>query len=233
MKGKFIVIEGPDGAGKSTIANRFFDILKMYGEKVILTREPGGLPAAEDIRKIVKTYKLNQKQQTMLFMASMNLNIEENILPKLEDGYTIICDRYLRSTYIYQGYADITDFDAGINKKKWFSELTKWACNGLLPDLEFVLDVSKNVAWERMHKRNESPDAIESNGRKFLDEINDKYKYTFNNIYGWNYPQYQIDANRCVENVLLNILQIYYSYTNVDIKVIEKILSEAKDTKNE
>ena len=183
MQGKFIVFEGPDGAGKTTVINHVGRALKCSGIPTVVTREPGGIEVAEKIRNIVKSYKLDNRQQTMLFMASMSINIQNVIKPLLNDGMLVLCDRYLRSTYVYQVYEDKSDI---------FNRLIDWACEGLLPDMEIVLDVDPDIALERNHKRDESPDAIESNGAEFLRMINNRYVDSFQNVPGWDYPQYKI-----------------------------------------
>lgn len=186
MEGKFIVFEGTDGCGKTTVLNHTAKALEAFTDlKIFKTREPGGLSVAEDIRGITKNNSLSRIQQTLLFMASMSINISNSIKPKLDDGYIVICDRWLRSTYIYQGFYK--------QDKEIFNILSKWACEELLPDFEIVLDADPDICWERINSRTGVKlDSTESNGKAFMDNINFQYKNTFGIINGWDYPQKKI-----------------------------------------
>lgn len=176
--GYFIVIEGCDGAGKSTIAQMLKDKLVEDGYDTIYTREPGGIRAGEMIREIVKTNKLTPEQYLLLFAASMSININQIINPALEDKKIVICDRFVRSTYIYQGFADYKENESVYDyliRKDYFNEIEKCACYNCSPDIEFILDVDPKVAWGRTHSRGEKTDVFESNGYKFIEKIANHY----------------------------------------------------------
>ena len=199
MDGKFIVFEGPDGCGKTTVINHVGKALKEFGHlPIFITREPGGLPVAEDLRGFIKNNKLSRIQQTLLFMTSMNINITNSIKPELEKGNIVLCDRWLRSTYIYQEFYK--------QDKMIFNVLSKWACENLLPDYEIVLDVDPDISWERINKRkgNYELDSIESEGKAFMDNINFQYRNTFGVIKGWDYPQDKIHTSKMEMSDVVN-----------------------------
>lgn len=103
LKGKFITLEGIDGAGKSTQAQALADYFKNQGLKVIITREPGGSPNAEMLRQVILEHKFVPMAELLLFMAARCEHVENLIKPKLAEGYTVICDRFIDSTIVYQG----------------------------------------------------------------------------------------------------------------------------------
>jgi dTMP kinase len=111
-KGLFITFEGPDGSGKSTIIGLIYDKLKQtkYGSKVVLTREPGGKNniIAEDIRNILLNkldYKISGRAEALLFAASRAQHVKDFIKPNIDNNKIVLCDRYIHSSLVYQGYA--------------------------------------------------------------------------------------------------------------------------------
>ena len=106
LNGKFISFEGIDGCGKSTQAKILSDELATYGKKVLLTREPGGSKGAEEIRNLLltgETDRWSAETEILLFTAARRDHLERTILPALEIGSTVICDRFSDSTRVYQG----------------------------------------------------------------------------------------------------------------------------------
>ncbi|WP_432635571.1 dTMP kinase [Candidatus Avelusimicrobium sp.] len=144
MKGKFIVLEGPDRCGKSTQAKLLYNRLVECGHEVILTREPGGTPTAERIRQIVLEPGLDIRPmaELMLYEASRAQHTQEKILPALEAGKTVICERYTMSTCAYQGYGRGIDL-------KVIDALNKVASLSLQPDLTLVFLMSDKYFTER------------------------------------------------------------------------------------
>ena len=104
MRGLFITFEGGEGTGKSTQAKLLFSSIKKTSEKVILTREPGGTNIAEEIRKIIvkNNYNLNKVSELLLIYAARNEHLKDTIIPSLDKGHVILCDRFLDSTFVYQ-----------------------------------------------------------------------------------------------------------------------------------
>ena len=144
MKGKFIVLEGPDRCGKSTQAKLLYNRLVACGHEVVLTREPGGAPTAERIRQLVLEPGLDIRPmaELMLYEASRAQHTQEKILPALEAGKTVICERYTMSTCAYQGYGRGIDL-------KVIEALNQEASLHLQPDLTLVFLMSDKYFTER------------------------------------------------------------------------------------
>ena len=143
-KGKFIVLEGPDRCGKSTQAKLLLNYLIEQGNDVILTREPGGTPTAERMRQIVLEpgLEITPMAELFLYEASRAQHTQEKIIPALEAGKIVLCERYTMSTCAYQGYG------RGINLKT-INTLNKIATLGLVPDLTLVFLMSDKYFTER------------------------------------------------------------------------------------
>lgn len=138
-KGIFITFEGPDGCGKTTIINLIYkDLQKRYGKNnVVLTREPGGKNniIAEDIRNILLNkldYKISDRAEALLFAASRAQHVKDFIIPNLNKGKIVLCDRYIHSSLVYQGYAR----KLGI-KDVW--DINTFAINNTMPNFTVLL----------------------------------------------------------------------------------------------
>ncbi len=144
MKGKFIVLEGPDRCGKSTQAKMLVNHLITLGKDVVLTREPGGTPTAEKIRQIVLEPGLDVRPMAELFLyeASRAQHTQEKIIPALEAGKIVICERYTMSTCAYQGYGRGIDLNI-------IDTLNKIATLETKPDLTLVFLMSDKYFTER------------------------------------------------------------------------------------
>ncbi len=144
MLGKFISIEGPDGAGKSTLAAGLRDELQKRGTDCVLTREPGDGPIGPQIRAILlEGAEIDPLTEVFLFLADRRQHVEGLIRPALEQGQWVICDRYADSTVVYQGYG--RDLDVGLLKK-----LNKIATAGLTPDRTLLVDLEPEIAQQRI-----------------------------------------------------------------------------------
>ncbi|MDR0646311.1 MAG: dTMP kinase [Elusimicrobiota bacterium] len=144
MKGKFIVFEGPDRSGKSTQANLLSKYLTNKGFCVLLTREPGGDGVAEDIRKIVlrPEHKVSPMAELFLYEAARAQHTQHIIIPALEDGKIVICERYTMSSCAYQGYGRGIDMEV-------INTLNNAATLNLKPDLTLVFLMSDKYFTQR------------------------------------------------------------------------------------
>lgn len=143
-KGKFIVFEGPDRCGKSTQANMLNKYLSVRGLDVVITREPGGDSVSEEIRRILldPTNTVSPMAELLLYEASRAQHTEQKIIPALEAGQVVICERYTMSSCAYQGYGRGIDMNI-INK------LNEIATRGVKPDLTLVFLMSDKYFTER------------------------------------------------------------------------------------
>ena len=144
-QGRFIVFEGPDGAGKSLQATRLADRLRANGRAVTLTREPGGTRLGEQVRQILLDpgpVARGPVADALLFNAARSQLVPEVIRPALARGEVVICDRYATSTMAYQGYG--SGVDRGV-----LATIEAWATGGLRPDLVIVCDVPVEVGLAR------------------------------------------------------------------------------------
>lgn len=144
--GVFITFEGPDGAGKSTLAKIVVDRLRAAGVEVVAVRDPGGTPLGDRIRSLLldrSDLAISLRAEMFLYMASRAQLVDEAIAPALAAGKVVICDRFLLSNVVYQGYA------GGIDVAEIW-RVGRSATRGLIPDLTFVIDVPREIAGMRV-----------------------------------------------------------------------------------
>ena len=169
MEQRLITFEGIDGCGKSTQAELLRDFLRGKGENIILVREPGGTTISEQIRSILLdpvNKDMNPTTETILLSASRAQLTREVILPSLEEGITVLCDRYADSTLAYQGYGRGLPIS-------WLENLNEFATQGKIPDATILVDVPIRTALQRL--RGKSIDRIEREGNNFLKRVRDGY----------------------------------------------------------
>lgn len=189
MQGIFITFEGIDGSGKDTQAKLLAKYFKNKGYSVIRTREPGGTSIGEKIRKILlspKISRVDQRAEVLLFAASRAQIVSNIIKPALEKGKIVISNRYVDSSYAYQGIARKMGLD-------WVIEINKWATQGLLPDITFFLDIPEELGLKRVDKSRNIRDKIEKDGEIFQKKVREGY-YKLAKVFPERYRI--IDANR-------------------------------------
>ena len=173
MRGKFITFEGGEGTGKSTQAAMLALRLESLGLRVRLTREPGGSPGAEIIRHVLLSgaaKPLGPEAEAMLFAAARDDHIRCTILPALEAGHWVICDRFANSTRVYQGALGDVD-------QRLIKALERVSLGDLYPDLTLVLDVPVALGLKRAARRRGSanPDRFEAETIDFHDKLRQAY----------------------------------------------------------
>src|SRR5579862_3248972 len=150
QKGLFITFEGSEGCGKSTQIQRLFQRLESMGLSVILTREPGGTPIGEEIRHLLQFsdvgHAMKPEAELLLFTASRAQLVREVIQPALETGKTVIADRFLDSTTVYQGVARRIPPET-------VAAVNRFAVGDCMPDMTFVLDLDPDEAKKRLMRR--------------------------------------------------------------------------------
>ena len=168
MKGKFITLEGIEGSGKSTSLETIKNFLTELDIEFILTKEPGGGPLGKDLREMLlnKESKISSEVELLLMMADRKNHIDELVLPNLQNGLWVISDRYLDSTYAYQGGGR----QLNISKIDFLTNLL----NLPKPDLTLLFDLPPKIALERASLRSEL-DRFESEPIEFHTRIRDLY----------------------------------------------------------
>jgi len=169
-KGKFITIEGSEGAGKSTNIQYIQDYLQAKNIDFIATREPGGTPIAEKIRDLLldkKNTSLCEDAELLLMFAARSQHLNELIIPALDAGKWVLSDRFTDATYAYQGGG------RGLAKNK-IAQLEQWVQEDLRPDATILLDIPVELGMERVRNRGET-DRFEEEQMSFFKRIRDTY----------------------------------------------------------
>lgn len=171
-KGLFITFEGCDGCGKTTAITNVDRILSDNNIEHVLTREPGGSRIAEEIRNIIldkKNVEEDCRTEALLYAASRRQHLVEKVLPSLNEGKLVICDRYLDSSLAYQGYA------RGIGIDNVMS-INAFAIENTMPDLTFFLDLSPEEGMKRISSRTRESDRLDQEKIPFHQKVYDGYK---------------------------------------------------------
>lgn len=141
----FITLEGPDGCGKTTQAKRLVESLKVEGQRVLLTREPGGTAISDQIRRVLMSLdnrRMAPRTEFLLFTSSRAQLVHEVIRPHLDAGGLVVSDRFYDSSIAYQGYGHGLNLDS-------LRQITAFATDGLTPDLTLLLDIPVSVGLAR------------------------------------------------------------------------------------
>ncbi len=146
MSGLFITLEGPEGAGKTTMIEKLAADLSVDGVKVLSTREPGGIDIAEKIRTIILDKKhtmMDSRTEALLYAAARRQHLTEKVLPALQEGKVVLCDRFIDSSLAYQGYA------RGLGIDEVYT-INKFAIQGAMPDATLYFDIDPEIGLKRI-----------------------------------------------------------------------------------
>ena len=171
MKGKFISIEGIEGAGKSTQLAFIQNYLSEQGKHIVVTREPGGTELGEQIRTLLltpSTTSMSVNTELLLMFAARAEHIAQVINPALERGDWVISDRFTDATFAYQGGG------RGIEQQR-INKIADWTLNGLQPDITFLFDLPVDVGQQRVLSRNQGVDRFEQEKYDFFERIRTCY----------------------------------------------------------
>lgn len=169
-RGKFITIEGVEGVGKTTSIAFIEAYFKQAGQDIILTREPGGTPLAESIRDLLldaRQTSMTDDTELLLMFAARAQHMSEKIMPALETGQWVICDRFTDATYAYQGGG------RGIDKTR-IACLEDWVQGDLRPDMTLLLDLPVAEGLKRAGQRS-APDRFEQEKQAFFERVRTSY----------------------------------------------------------
>ena len=145
-KGLFITFEGGEGSGKTTVIQTVAEQLTKQGYKVLVTREPGGIPIAEKIRGVIldKAHtEMDSRTEALLYAAARRQHLVEKVSPALDTGHIVLCDRFIDSSLAYQGIA------RGLGIEEVWA-INQFAIGEFMPELTLYLDVSPEVGVERI-----------------------------------------------------------------------------------
>ena len=203
-KGKFITLEGSEGAGKTTAIEEIRNWAKSSKIELVVTREPGGTPTAEKIRELLldKNNKdILPDTELLLMFAARAQHLNELILPAITQGKWVICDRFTDATYAYQGGGRNIDMQR-------ITQLENWVQGELRPDLTLLLDLPVEVGLSRAGNRSE-PDRFELEQINFFERVRQVYLDRAK-----RFPkQYRvIDASKTIEEVQAQIRQSLNEY---------------------
>ncbi|WP_102273330.1 dTMP kinase [Cytobacillus massiliigabonensis] len=195
-KGIFITAEGPEGAGKTTVIGMISQKLEEEGYPVLLTREPGGIEIAEQIRRVIldkKNTQMDARTEALLYAAARRQHLVEKVIPALEKGYIVLCDRFIDSSLAYQGYA------RGLGVEEVFS-INRFAIEDMMPQLTLYFDIKPEIGLERINKhKNREVNRLDLEDLEFHHKVREGYAMLLN-----EYPKrmVKINASQPVESVL-------------------------------
>ena len=201
----FITFEGIEGCGKSTQAKLLYEELMDRGFTVLLTREPGGTPAAEEIRRIILK-KWEEEfppfAELSLYEAARSFHVENLILPSLKEGAVVVCDRFTDSTVAYQGYGRGLPLDL-------IERMNFEATRGLKPDVTFLIDLPVEVAFSRLSRK--ELDRIESEELSFHERVREGFLKIAEKE-----PQRVVvlDGTREIEEIFKSVLKVVLERLN-------------------
>lgn len=170
-RGRFITLEGVDGAGKSTHAPWLAEAIGTRGHRVTTTREPGGTPLGEQLRELLLRMPMTHDTEALLMFAARREHVEQVIRPALARGDWIVCDRFTDATYAYQGGGH------GVPRER-IAELERFVHAGCQPDLTILFDVPLAISRERLQKARAAGhtlDKFESERQEFFERVRDTY----------------------------------------------------------
>lgn len=199
-RGKLITFEGPDGAGKTTQIEKLAAYLEQLRLPYVLTREPGGTRISDKIRALIlhpEHTEMMSETEVLLYAASRAQHVKEKIIPALEAGRIVLCDRFVDASVAYQGYG------LGIDIEK-IVMINEFATGGLTPDRSYFIDVTPQYARKRILQRN---------GKKELDRIeqkniayHEKVRNGFLRLYEQNRDRVRlIDGHQSVDDIFETI----------------------------
>ncbi|BCA85244.1 thymidylate kinase [Enterococcus saigonensis] len=173
MNGLFITIEGPDGAGKTSVVNELFPRIQLIAKRgIVKTREPGGVKIAEKIRKIIldpRNEEMDDRTEALLYAAARRQHLVEVIMPALNAGKIVICDRFVDSSLAYQGAGR----RIGIPE---IAKINEFATEGLKPDFTLYLDVDSDTGLKRIeNSRQGEADRLEIESLEFHQRVRHAY----------------------------------------------------------
>ncbi|WP_019414123.1 dTMP kinase [Paenisporosarcina sp. TG20] len=199
-KGFFITIEGPEGAGKTTVMSDVVTQLTAEGYDIVSTREPGGIRISESIREVIlnNAYtEMDGRTEALLYAAARRQHLVEKIAPALNDNKIVLCDRFIDASLAYQGYARGLGIDEVL-------AINEFAIGKLMPNLTLLFDLEPSIGLNRINNHGDrEKNRLDAEGLKFHQLVREGYQEVVK-----RYPQriHVIDASQTQEEVTENVL---------------------------
>lgn len=205
-KGKFIVFEGGEGSGKTTMIELIYNLLIENGIDCIKTREPGGIKISEDIRNIIldtENTTMDSRTEALLYAAARRQHLVEKVIPALENNKVVLCDRFICSSLAYQGYAREIGLDD-------IYRINKFAIEDFMPDLNILFDLDPEIGLARINKsKSREINRLDLEKIDFHNKVREGYmklsKEEKNNII-------VIDAEKDINQVFLEVKNIILKF---------------------
>ncbi len=199
-RGIFITVEGLDGCGKSTQIGLMREYLAQKGFEVLMTREPGGTKISEKIRELLldaRNKEMNSTTELLLYAAARSQLVAEVIKPAVNEGKAVICDRFMDSTFAYQGFGRGLDL-------KLLADINNVAVDGMTPDVTFFFDLDPETALKRRLGSSKA-DRIEAEDMEFHRRVYEGYKKAASMFPG---RIRTVDAGRSIEEIAADVRKI-------------------------
>jgi len=197
-----ITLEGVDGSGKSTLINDLKEFLETRGHRVTVTREPGGIDIAEQIRSVIldqKNTKMDGRTEALLYAAARRQHLVEKVIPSLEEGNIVLCDRFIDSSLAYQGYARGLGIDEVLS-------INKFAIGDVMPHLTLYLDLDPQEGLKRIAKnKGREVNRLDLEELNFHVKVREGYEEVLK-----RFParMARVDANQEIEKVLADASKV-------------------------
>jgi dTMP kinase len=195
-RGIFITMEGPEGAGKTTITQMLGKALQQEGYQVLLTREPGGVPISEQIREVIlnkDNTAMDSRTEALLYAAARRQHLVEVVMPELERGGIVLCDRFIDSSLAYQGHARGLDIEEVYN-------INKFAIGDMMPDATLFFDIDPEEGLRRIQSNGEREvNRLDLEALDFHKKVCEGYQFIINR---WKERFIIVDAGRSIDEVL-------------------------------
>ena len=207
-KGLFIVFEGGEGTGKTTAIESVYDWIREKGLDCIKTREPGGIKISEEIRQVIldkENVKMDGRTEALLYAAARRQHLVEKVIPALESGYIVLCDRFIDSSLAYQGYARGLGIDEVMS-------INEFAIGEYMPDISILFDLDPKIGLERLNSNNQRE--VNRLDLEKLD-FHEKVREGYNIVYNSNKDRIvKINAEKTKEEVFKDIQNIILEKLN-------------------
>ncbi|AJG96827.1 thymidylate kinase [Clostridium beijerinckii] len=201
-KGLFIVFEGGEGTGKTTAIDAIYDWITENNFECIKTREPGGIKISEQIRQVILSKdnkEMDAKTEALLYAAARRQHLVEKVIPALNQGVIVLCDRFIDSSLAYQGYAR----NLGIEE---VLSINKFAIGEYMPDISVLFDLDPKIGLARIaNNACREVNRLDIEKLEFHERVREGYDIVYKNN---NHRIVKIDANNTKENVINQIKNI-------------------------